>query len=430
MTNDLVESMAGHRTRLAQEPRRFRDEREDAALELLPGGLEGPGPPGGGPAGLSPRCWLIAGVLALSPAFLAGDRPPTELAIGIGGVVLAYRALRPMADGVEALLTAAVAWERIGPIWDAASRPEPIGPPGGRSPRPRGLGRPTDAGPCWTCATWTSPTPADANRSCGGRRCGSRPETGSSSKGPAAAGSRRWPRSWPGSGPRFGIDPGAGPGSTYAGRGGLAATHRPGTSVPREPRPDGDVRVQCAAGSRLAPRARRPRGGRGGLSRPRPGRPAGSDALRDVPARRRDRLAAQPWRAEPPVPGPGGAARGRPGHPRRGLRGARPRDPPRALAYVLEQAPTVLVVAIPEAASAMRARPSGRGSAGQFEATGQSRPYTAISGRFGVGLRPSPRHMARAVRPQADISGRSVRLRREPTDASAESREFLEFRNF
>jgi hypothetical protein len=63
-----------------------------------------------------PRCWLIAGVLALAPAFLAGNRPHTELAIGIGGVVLAYRTLRPMADGVEALLTAAVAWERIGPI--------------------------------------------------------------------------------------------------------------------------------------------------------------------------------------------------------------------------------------------------------------------------------------------------------------------------
>ena len=41
-----------------------------------------------------------------------------------------------------------------------------------------------------------------------------------------------------------------------------------------------------------------------------------------------------------------------------------------------------------EAASAMRARPSGGGSTGQFEAAGQSRPCTAASGRFGVGLRP------------------------------------------
>jgi ATP-binding cassette subfamily B protein len=144
LTDRLVESMAGHRTRLAQEPRRSRDESEDASLESYLEVSKGLDRPGVALRAMLPRCWLMAGVLALAPAFLAGDRPPTELAIGIGGVVLAYRALRPMAEGVEALLMAAVAWERIGPIWDAASRPEPIGPPAWslpRSPGPRATDR-------------------------------------------------------------------------------------------------------------------------------------------------------------------------------------------------------------------------------------------------------------------------------------------------
>lgn len=46
-----------------------------------------------------------------------------------GGVLLAYQAFKYLAEGLERLLAAAVAWERIQPFWRAASRPEPLGHP-------------------------------------------------------------------------------------------------------------------------------------------------------------------------------------------------------------------------------------------------------------------------------------------------------------
>jgi ATP-binding cassette subfamily B protein len=129
LTDDLVESMIGHRTRLAQEPRRSWNEGEDQFLERYLAASMVLDRTGVALRALVPRCWLILGLLGLVPAFAAGGRPPSELAIGIGGVLLAYRALKALTDGLEQILAAAIAWERIRPIWDAASRPEPLGLP-------------------------------------------------------------------------------------------------------------------------------------------------------------------------------------------------------------------------------------------------------------------------------------------------------------
>jgi ATP-binding cassette subfamily B protein len=79
---------------------------------------------------LVPRGWFLAGLLGLAPAFLADGRSPGAMAVGIGGLVLAYRALRDLTDGLERVASAAIAWERIAPIWRAAARREPIGHPG------------------------------------------------------------------------------------------------------------------------------------------------------------------------------------------------------------------------------------------------------------------------------------------------------------
>jgi ATP-binding cassette subfamily B protein len=129
MTNNLVEGMVGHRTRLAQEAGDAWNEGEDQILERY---LRTSGRLDRTAAALRvlvPRGWFLAGFLGLAPAFIAGGRSAVSLAIGVGGVVLAYRALTNLVDGLERLLAAGIAWEQILPFWRAASRPEPVGDP-------------------------------------------------------------------------------------------------------------------------------------------------------------------------------------------------------------------------------------------------------------------------------------------------------------
>jgi ATP-binding cassette subfamily B protein len=129
MTNDLVERMIGHRTRLAQEARARWNDGEDQALE---GYLHSSGAMDRIVVWLLvrvPRLWFLAGLIGLAPAFVRGDRSTTALAVGVGGLVLAYRALRNLVEGLERLAGAAIAWERVKLFWEAATRSEPVGQP-------------------------------------------------------------------------------------------------------------------------------------------------------------------------------------------------------------------------------------------------------------------------------------------------------------
>ncbi len=122
LTHDLVERMVGHRTRLAQEAPKRRHDAEDQILDQflsvssdfdkafvpLAGGL--------------PRGWLVVGLLGLAPDFVLGSAEATGLAVGLGGVLLAYRALGEVASGLAASARAAVAWEHIAPLFAAAKQ--------------------------------------------------------------------------------------------------------------------------------------------------------------------------------------------------------------------------------------------------------------------------------------------------------------------
>ena len=74
------------------------------------------------------RGWFLVALLGLAPVFVGGASV-TALAVTVGGIVLAYRALRGLGEGLDRLAAAWIAWERIGPLWRAARRPEPIGQP-------------------------------------------------------------------------------------------------------------------------------------------------------------------------------------------------------------------------------------------------------------------------------------------------------------
>ena len=141
MTDELVERMVGHRTRLAQEARADWHAGEDRELARYVEVSRDLDRAAVALQVLVPRGWFLAGLLGLTPAFLAGGGPPGSLAVGIGGLVLAYRALRDLGDGLERIAAAAIAWDRIAPFWRAAARRRAGRPPAVR----RAGGR--DAGP-------------------------------------------------------------------------------------------------------------------------------------------------------------------------------------------------------------------------------------------------------------------------------------------
>jgi ATP-binding cassette subfamily B protein len=136
LTNGLVERMIGHRTRLAQEPGARRHDGDDHALARYLDGSRDLDRSAALLQAVVPRGWLIVGLLGLAPAFVTGSGSPAALAVGLGGVLLAQRALRNLVDGLERLAGAALAWNRVRPLWQAAARPEPAGHPGLMAPPP------------------------------------------------------------------------------------------------------------------------------------------------------------------------------------------------------------------------------------------------------------------------------------------------------
>ncbi len=117
ISHDLVEKMVGHRTRLAQErPERWHP-REDEALasygeksrrvDRLYAGIQA-----------LPRLWLPLGVVGLAAAQPGLER----LAVGLGGAILAARAMTKLADGISDLVDAAIAWRGVAPLFHAAAR--------------------------------------------------------------------------------------------------------------------------------------------------------------------------------------------------------------------------------------------------------------------------------------------------------------------
>jgi ATP-binding cassette subfamily B protein len=129
MTHELIEQMVGHRTRLAQERTGRRDAQEDAALQgylhdaqaldraALP--LQ---------AGLA-SAWILVALAVLVPAFVAGSAGAEALAISLGGILLAQRALAGIAGGLSSLMRAGIAWQQVGELFRAGGHDPSRVPP-------------------------------------------------------------------------------------------------------------------------------------------------------------------------------------------------------------------------------------------------------------------------------------------------------------
>ncbi len=147
LTHDLVERLVGHRTRLAFEGAAIQQlDRERAALAGYAERSRRLDRADAALVAFVPRGWVAAGAAALvlpSPAVL----DPAGLAIGVGGVLLGWQALRKLTLGLSQLAGAAVAFQRLAPLARAARRPARTSLPGA-APR------------CWMLATSGSPIPA------------------------------------------------------------------------------------------------------------------------------------------------------------------------------------------------------------------------------------------------------------------------------
>jgi ATP-binding cassette, subfamily B, bacterial len=129
MTHDLIERMIGHRTRMAQESHAHWHDGEDEELEHYLHLSKNVDQSELRLLALAPRGWLIVALLGLAPAFAQGANSPEQLAIAIGGILIAFRAFNRVATSLWQLEDAAISWEQVAPLFHAAARPEPVGIP-------------------------------------------------------------------------------------------------------------------------------------------------------------------------------------------------------------------------------------------------------------------------------------------------------------
>jgi ATP-binding cassette subfamily B protein len=138
MTNELVEALVGHRTRLAQEdPSRWHDG-EDASLAGYLVASARMDRAAVWLGALAPGGWIVAGLAGLAPALVTGRAGAGALAVAIGGILLAHGSLRKLVAGITSLSGAGIAWEQVRVLFWAAARTEPVARPTVRTTPPAG----------------------------------------------------------------------------------------------------------------------------------------------------------------------------------------------------------------------------------------------------------------------------------------------------
>jgi ATP-binding cassette, subfamily B, bacterial len=129
ITQDLVERILGHRTRLAQQPRERWHEGEDEALADYVECSRRLDVFNAACMGWFARGWLLAAIAALAPGIINATVSATALAAEVGLVLLTYSSLRSLSLSVAALAGAMIAGERVGDLLRAARRTEHPGDP-------------------------------------------------------------------------------------------------------------------------------------------------------------------------------------------------------------------------------------------------------------------------------------------------------------
>ena len=125
LTDDLVETMVGYRTMVAQVPPEKRHLGEDRVLDDYARKEEAMDREMARLAVLIPRGWLVVAIAALAPTFAATRGGSPQVAVSLGGIMLVYLALRRVAlETGPGLAAAFVAWRSTKPIAAAAAAPD------------------------------------------------------------------------------------------------------------------------------------------------------------------------------------------------------------------------------------------------------------------------------------------------------------------
>lgn len=122
MTHELVERMTGHRTRLAQEPPAERHTSEEQMAQKYVTLSIRMDRAGARLTGLVPRLWMLLGVAALAPVFVEGRASSGEMAVSMGGLLLAWQAYRRLTAGLANLAGAAISWKQVAPLFHVSAR--------------------------------------------------------------------------------------------------------------------------------------------------------------------------------------------------------------------------------------------------------------------------------------------------------------------
>jgi ATP-binding cassette subfamily B protein len=128
MTNDLVERMVGHRTRLVQEDPRFWHEEEDQVLDRYLKLSENLDRVGIQLNALASRGWILIGLAGVAIPFVTNTSTPQGVAISLGGILLAAQGLGKLAGGAQSLVSLFLAWDQVGPLFNAAGRERELQP--------------------------------------------------------------------------------------------------------------------------------------------------------------------------------------------------------------------------------------------------------------------------------------------------------------
>ncbi|MEW5804622.1 MAG: ABC transporter ATP-binding protein [bacterium] len=123
MTNDLVERMVGHRTRIAQQRREHWHDGEDQAMERYLELSKKMDEKSVLLTTLVPSGWLVLGLIGLTIVFVSGGGETTaQMAVGLGGILLAARALGKLPQGLMSLADTIIAWKQVALLFHAAGR--------------------------------------------------------------------------------------------------------------------------------------------------------------------------------------------------------------------------------------------------------------------------------------------------------------------
>jgi ATP-binding cassette, subfamily B, bacterial len=128
-TQELIERMTGHRTRLAQQPPESWHDGEDEPLANYEQQSRRMDWISTICLGMLPQAWLVAGVAVMARGVLNGSQSAGLLAAQLGLILLGYTSLQRLNLALANLSGAVIAAERVRDLLQAARRVEPAGDP-------------------------------------------------------------------------------------------------------------------------------------------------------------------------------------------------------------------------------------------------------------------------------------------------------------